>query len=119
MTPSFEEMVERRETGRFYPVKTKVAVIEKPGPIIGQEHSFGVLREYRNVITISHEFRANDAQLQKATENSKRLLANYLYSDVIEVLNVIAQAAMAEDSEAVLLTASNLRDKLRRTFDEN
>lgn len=118
MTPSFEEMVERRETGKFYPVKTKVSLTEKPDFDFAEEPAFGKLRQYRHIITLSHEFRANDAQLERATANSKRLLANHLYSGVIDALDVIAQAAFAEDHEAVLITASKLRNQLRTTFDE-
>lgn len=121
MNFSFEDALERRETGRCYPVKTKVTRIEKPDRIsdTALEPSFGVLREYRHIVTVSHEFWANDAQLERATENSKRMLANYLYGDVIGALDAIAQAAFAEDHESVLITASKLRDKLRRAFDEN
>jgi hypothetical protein len=121
MNFSFEDTLERRETGRCYPVKTKVTRIEKPGhvPDIVIEPSFGVSRQYRHIVTVSHDFRANDAQLERATENSKRMLASYLYSDVIGALDIIAQAAYADDSEAVLITANELRDKLRRSLDEN
>ena len=117
MNYSFEESIERRETGKCYPIITSRTLVERPDFDFAQEPSFGVLREYEHVIRLTHRFRANDAQLERATENSKRMLANHLYGKIIEDLNTIAQAAFAQDYEAVLITASRLRDELRKTFD--
>ena len=118
MNFSFEEALERRETGNIYPVKTTVTIAENINPITASEPSFGVLREYRHLVAINHVFRVNDAQLDRATKNSKRLLANYLYGDVLGELDLIVQSAYAEDCEGVLIVASRLRRKLQTTFDD-
>jgi hypothetical protein len=117
-TSHFEEMLEIRDTGERRSVRVKSSLIRgEPADHI-EAPSFDVSRLYRHGITLTNNFSAKDAELPQAMAISKRVLANYLYSDVIRELDIILQAAYGDDFQGVVETAAKLRSSLIKSFDE-
>lgn len=111
------DMIEERCTGMQRPEE----FMRKPGVFQEVERPTGNVRydtpdrneEHELVVTVGCRFWANGAQLPRARENAKAILADVLYRDVLVELSEIRHAIYDGARDAALCRLADLEKRLR------